>query len=172
MAILQLGYTTMSTAAELKFQRHNLATDCYSATVMRVIYAHKQFPACSNKISREKRPEDDKRWPGVISDFRAFEGPLQVEWRTRDGDSHSVVLNLDDIFRDKVVLHREDPQRIDQSMPMIPSNPIIVIEVHDRTLNVYMDVRIALRPTDPSVRTRDVRRNRTLAYSKTFETKE
>jgi hypothetical protein len=159
----------MSTAADLKFQRHNLALNCYSAGDMRVTYAHQLHTAYSGKMAREKRPEDDKRLPSSIIDFRAFEGPLKVEWRSRDGESHLVVLELDDIFKDKVVLHREDPQRIDESMPMIPSNPTIVIEVNDRTLNVYMDVDIALHPTDPNARARDMRRNRTLAYSKTLE---
>jgi hypothetical protein len=124
--------------------------------------------ACTGKTFRAKRPDDDKRLPGTIGGFRAFEGPLGIEWRSRDGSQHSETLDLEAIFRDRIVPHKEDPDRIDESMPMIPRSPTIAIEVNDRTLSLYMDVFIALRPTDPSSKSRDSRRNRTLVFSKSY----
>jgi hypothetical protein len=160
--------TTPASADELRFRTHNLAMNCYSSMAMKVTYGGRQYGGCTERMSREKRTDDDKRWPSAILDLRAFEGPLKVQWQSRDAALHEQTLDLAQIFKDRVVLHAEDPQRIDGLMPMIPDAPTIVVEVNDRTLRLYMDVRIALRPQDPAAKSRDVRRNRTLAYEKIF----
>jgi hypothetical protein len=53
-------------------------------------------------------------------------------------------------------------------MPITGEAPIIVIEVNDRMLDVYMDVSIQLKSEVPLTTKRLGHRSRTLAYSKTF----
>src|SRR5712691_6454196 len=91
---LAVGCASSQAPAEaLRFRTHNLATDCYSASEMKVRYGNRLYGACGQP-AREKRPEDDRRLPSVIIEFRAFEGPLQVDWRSRDGTvlSHTIRL--------------------------------------------------------------------------------
>jgi len=159
----------------LRFKEHAMDVSRYSASQTTVTYGRHSiyrsvFPGSRPEIIRAKTPADEKRdmTGGGYGGLRAFEGPLQVKWHSLDGEAHEATLNLEDIFKDRIVLHREDPSRIDPSLPMISSGPTIVVEVNDRTLSIYMDVHIYLRPMDPNVRTREDRRNRTLAYSKTF----
>ena len=76
-------------------------------------------------------------------------------------------MNLSDIFKDRLVLHSEDPTKIFQPRPLLEGQPIIIVEINDRTVNVYMLVTLQLRPADPSSLRRDQREHRSLAYSHT-----
>ena len=160
-----MGCATMSTINELKFKRHDLILKCFSATKMEVTYRHQRLGGggWDGKMQRAKRPEDDKSVSGVIMFFRAFETPLKVEWRSLDGTEHSIFLDLDEIFKNRIVLHNEDPERVD---PVNTRDPIIVVEVNNRTISLYMDVDVALYPTESSPR--KLNRHRTLVYSKTL----
>jgi hypothetical protein len=176
--IFQEGCAAMpansATNDELRFRTHVMYAQRYSASQMQVIYGNHLiytsiFPeGHPPELIRAKTPADEKRdRAGGYGGLRAFEDPLQVKWHSLDGEPHEAVLNLEDIFKGRVVLHREDPASIDSGMPMSTSGPTIVVEVDDRTLNIYMDVHIYLRPA-PNERVRGDHRNRTLAYSKTF----
>lgn len=168
LAMTAAGCATTSSSDGVRFRRHNLATDCYSASSMTVTYGGRSYIACHSRPGREKRADDDKRLPSPIIDFRAFEGPLKVEWVSQDGIKYEHTVRLEEIFEGRIVPHKEDPARIDRDMPLIPENPTIVVEVNDKTLSVLMDAHVALRPSDPAARLRDVRRNRTLAYTRSF----
>lgn len=167
--------TATPTNDALHFKTHVMYAQRYSASQMEVTYGNHAiyrsvFPGSRPEVIREKTPADERRdqaGNGQIG-LVAFEGPLQVKWRSLDGEPHEAVLNLEEIFKDRVVPHHEDPARIDPTLPMGIAGPTIVVEVNDRTLSIYMDVHIYLRAIDPAVLTREDRRNRTLAYSKTF----
>jgi hypothetical protein len=96
-----------------------------------------------------KQPSYDKELPNVHMGprgyFDAFEGPLTVKWRSLDGAQYSVVLDLNEIFKDRIVRHTEDPKRVDHDSSHYP---VIVVEVNDRTVNLYMDVHVALNQTE------------------------
>jgi len=158
----------------LRFKEHAMEVSRYSASQMTVTYGRHSiyrsvFLGSRPEVIRAKTPADEKRdLTGSYLGLNAFEGPLRVKWRSLDGEAHEATLNLEDIFKDRIVLHREDPSRIDPSLPMSSYGPTIVIEVNDRTLSIAMFVHIYLRPVDPNARTREDRINYTLAYSKTF----
>lgn len=160
----------------LRFKEHAMVGRRFSATRMEVIYGRHLiynsvgYPGSRPEVIITKTPAHEARDPsgsGTIG-LRAFEGPLKVKWHSLDDEAHEVTLNLADIFKDRLVPHKEDPAAIDQELPFISYGPTIVIEVNDRTLSIYMDVGIYLRPADPKTQARIDRRNRTLAYSKTF----
>ncbi|MCB4359296.1 hypothetical protein [Quatrionicoccus australiensis] len=177
--MIQEGCSPMTTRSvpgdALRFREHAIDVTLFSATQMEVIYGRRLvyrsvFPGSRPEVMREKTQDDERRdlTGGGMLGLRAFEGPLEVKWRSRDGVPHEAVLNLEEIFTDRVVLHQEDPARIDPSLPMQTSGPTIVIEVNNRTLSLYMQVHIYLRSLDANARTREDRFNHTLAYSKTF----
>lgn len=165
----QTGCAAMNNQNVLKFKKHNITTRCYGASHARIVYAGLPHTPCGEKLAREKTLEDDKGYHGNTSGiYSAFVDPIQVEWRSRDGVSHSQILNLDDIFKEKIVLHKEDMDRVYKPMPLSGGYPTITIEVNDRTLSVYMDVYIIILPPDLNSNKRAGVLNRTLAYTNTF----
>ncbi len=177
IAALQPGCATMSsTPPPLKFDKFNFSTSCFSADDMQVIYRNRYIHdrVLSKKLFKKivgmcpaKHPDADKRLPdaymGPKGYFDAFEGPLTVKWRSQDGAQHAVVLDLDEIFKDRIVRHTEDPKLVDHVNSYYPD---IIVEVNNRTVNLYMDVWVSLSRTETSKRVSH--RHRTLIYSKTF----
>lgn len=91
-----------------------------------------------------------------------------MEWRSKDGTPFKHTLDLNSIFNDKKILHDENPADIYKPMPIFGRQPTIIIEVNDRTVNVYMFTSIQLIPKDPNAARRNRRDHRVLAYSQTF----
>lgn len=153
----------------LTFKTHDLRVELYSASDLHLVYAGSSHLLSPGELARDKTLQDDTKYSGGTSgSYVAFAGPAQLKWRSRDGVQHSCTLNLDEVFGDRRVLHTEDPMRIYKPMPITGGEPTIVIEVIDRTVNVYMFAALQLIPTDPTAVRRDEREHRTLAYSKSF----
>lgn len=162
-AVLTLfGSTAM--AKPLTFDTHSLGTQCFSASNMKVTYGRFVTNNCP-KLARAKIPRDDLNLGGILG-FPAFNGPLKIEWSALDGTNLLAVLDLAEIFKDRVVLHKEDPEQLEPTLPVI-SPPSIIVEVNDRTLTLYMDVFIGLLTDEPG-HPRRSSRNRLVAYQKTF----
>ena len=153
-------------AEPLTFRTHSLATTCFSANKMKVTYGRYTTNNCPTALAREKKLSDNTDLPSAALGFRAFVGPLIVAWQARDGILFSQTLDLEKMFRGNVVQHKEDPKQIDPSLPLVVP-PLIVVEVDDRTLTIYMDVDIGLRTDEPG-RLRRSSRNRTIAFQKHF----
>lgn len=159
----------MASDDTLSFKTHDLRVEIYSASDLKLVYAGSAHLLSPGEIARDKTPQDDiKYWGGTSGSYVAFAGPVQIDWRSRDGIQRSCSLNLDEIFKDRRVLHSEDPTRLYRPMPITGNEPTIVIEVVDRTVNVYMFAALQLVPADPAAVRREEREHRTLAYSKTF----
>lgn len=88
-----------------------------------------------------------------------------MSWTARDGTKLSYTLDLDPIFKDRVILHKEDPNRIYRPKPTMTGSPTIAIEISDRTVSVYMDVTLQLLPVDPSSQRLEIGINYTRAFS-------
>jgi len=160
----------MSNTDVLKFDTHDLNIQCYGGvTDVYLVYAGSPHKLCFDNPAKDKTPADETRYPNFKSgSYYAFAGPVEMSWRSRDGTKLSHTLDLDAIFKDRVVLHKEDPQRIYKPMPITGGEPTIIIEFNDRTINVYMFARIQLLLTDPNEKGRKGSNNRTLVYTKTF----
>ena len=166
----QMGSLTMAAEDDvLKFQSHDLNLQIYSAGDFRLLYAGSPHEIAIGRTAREKTAEDEKRYPGFTSgDYQAFAGPVEMEWRSKDGTLFKHTLDLNSIFNDKKILHDENPADIYKPMPILGRQPTIIIEVNDRTVNVYMFTSIQLIPKDPNAARRNRRDHRVLAYSQTF----
>ncbi len=153
----------------LKFDSHDLNIQVYSAGDFRLVYAGLPHELAFGETAREKTPADATRYPGFTSGiYPTFASLVEMEWRSKDGSKFTHTLDLDSIFKDRKVLHDENPADIYKPAPILGRRPTIIIEVDDRTVNVYMFTPIQLIPKDPNALRRDRRDHRVLAYSKTF----
>jgi len=95
-------------------------------------------------------------------------GPATGTWKSRDVTPMQATVDMEEIFRDRLIRHsvtREDiPDRIGIG------TPLIVLEVFDRTINVYMKARIPLKALrDPENRYSDFETDLIRVWSRTFE---
>ena len=122
----------MSAGQNLKFDTHSFGFECYDAGDMRVAYAQHSHHICINRIGRKKLHIDDRRpVVGALPGYAAFSGPVQIAWRTREGDQFNQVLHLERIFRERVVRCERSADRIFQAAPFAPGSPVVVVEVDD-----------------------------------------
>ena len=68
--------------------------------------------------------------------IRNFPPPAQVSWRAKDGTSLQAQVDMAEIFKDGLIRHNLKREEISEA-GSIPS-PDIILEVNDRTINVYM----------------------------------
>jgi hypothetical protein len=154
----------------LKFSTHDFGILCYGGiTNLELVYGGSPHELCFDTPGREKLPSDEKRGPGFLSgSYPAFAGPVEMEWNARDGAHLIHRIDLDEVFKDRVVLHTADPARIYKAKPISGGEPTIIIEVNDRTVSVYMKVSLQLVRADPTDTGRDRSTHFTRAYSKTL----
>ncbi len=159
----------MTKKPDLIFKRHNFGAECYNASDLKVVYAG--IPYIREGKCRDRVPYDEKRIKATTGGIIAFSGPVDVKWNSKDGQQHQYQLDLDEIFKGKQVLHHEKIEdiRLEEGYSY---NPGIYIEVDDRTLNVYMDVRMRFTShvvmEDKNGNQLHGRRNVTLAFTKNF----
>lgn len=136
---------------------------------MELVYAGSSHELCFDTPGREKLPSDEKRGPGFLSgSYPAFAGLVEMEWNARDGTHLAHTIDLDEVFKERVVLHTADPAHIYKADPISSGQPTVVIEVNDCTVSVYMEVDLILVRADPADTGRDLGTYFTRAYSKTL----
>ncbi|MBI1773013.1 MAG: hypothetical protein HYR68_11835 [Burkholderiales bacterium] len=162
----QLGSSAMANEDFLKFSKHDLNIQAYSASDVEVLYAGTPHKLSAGKLAPAKTEKDQNKFPNFKSGtYVTFAGPVDVKWSAADGSKLAASLNLDEIFKDRRVLHTDDASRLYKADPVAGGHPTIIIEVNDRTLNMYMLVTIRL---EKDATTREHHDHRTLAYSKTY----
>lgn len=155
----------------LRFVQHNFGAYCYSTYGCQVIY---------NGFNHTADPDDElqlssaslgDRYPG---NFYAgylgvmnFPGPARVSWRSADGEGHEAMVDIGEIFRDRLILHDVPREDIPERVSIL--NPAIILEVNDRTINVYMRARIPTKSLrTPGNPYSDYRNDLVLAWSRTY----
>lgn len=152
----------------LRFTTHDMGVACYGVSDVSIAYGGTERLLCSGQLAPAKTAADETRYPNVkFGSYPAFADPLQVRWRARDGSDHACVLALADLFPDRQVLHTEAPARIYQAAPLTGGEPTIIVELVERTLNIYMFASLQLAPGSAGG-AREERDHRTLAFSRTF----
>jgi hypothetical protein len=173
LAILSLTHlqgSAIGMKKVLKFSTHDFGILCYGGIAnLEIVYAGSPHELCFDTPAREKLPSDEKRVPGFLSgSYPAFAGPVEMEWNARDGIHLTHTIDLDEVFKDRVVLHTADSARIYEAKPISGGEPTIIVEVNDRTVSVYMKVSLQLVRADPTDTGRDRSTHFTRAYSKTL----
>ena len=160
-----------STATEwpLTFVRHNFGATSYSTYGCKVVY--NGFLHLSNDedvlqiSSASAHPDALKKLSAGYLSVRNFPGPAKVTWRSADGAAHQAEVDIGEIFKDQKVLHNVPKEEVLGDL----GNPDILLEVNDRTINVYMRAFVPTRKLQiPGNKYSRFRDDLILAWSKTY----
>ncbi|MFC6841445.1 hypothetical protein [Xanthomonas theicola] len=134
----------IDTRKPIPFDRHAFGTACYDTYGCKILYNGRYEAHDSDDVKRISSASLGDGYPDNLSgstigirNFPDFPPPAEVSWRSKDGQPHHATVDIGAIFKDKIVLHKV-PQ---EQLPPILTAPIfpdIILEVNDRTINVYM----------------------------------
>lgn len=170
----------------LRFHTHSFGARCFNTLACSLIYNGHQFGTQrmdydGGSYDRPSGPPSPDDWMeywsghhGILTDTgETFPGPIVIEWMAMDGTHHHTDLDLDELFRDRLILHKVSRQEVKESWlatcSIEPVSPHILVEVNDHTVNVYMRARVATEaeqiPGNPNSHSR---RDLMLAWSRTY----
>lgn len=163
------GAGSPASSEPLTFKRHNFGAFCYSTYGCHVTYngfTHVSEPDDVLQLSSaslgEKYPANlDASYLSVGN----FPEPANVVWKSKDGVKHSAFVDIASVFRDQRVLHHVPKGGVDGDI----GDPGIILEVNDRTINVYMKAFVPTRaPQVPGNKHSHFRDDLFLAWSKAY----
>ncbi|WP_157062638.1 hypothetical protein [Pseudoxanthomonas dokdonensis] len=165
------SYTNVGAPWPLKFRAHYFGVSTYSTYGCKVVYAgmprvmdrDDELQSSSEAIG-SKYPNNMKATWGPISNFPPA---AKVTWRSKDGTPHEAEIDIGEIFKDQLIRHNVKQE--DAADPASSGTPGIILEVNDRTINVYMQTAIWLKqPKDPDNPLSDVERDLTKVFSQKY----
>lgn len=154
---------------DLKFDRHDLSVFLFSVSHVKIEYAGSLHTLTDDEIAPEKTAKDAVKYPNIKSGlYPAFASPVSIQWRSRDGQEHACIINLDELFQDRRVLHSEPTERLYKPCPIGGGVPTIIIELDDHKVNIYMFACMQVVPDANKPTKRSLVEHRTLVYSHQF----
>jgi len=151
----------------LRFLRHNFGIATYAVQEYTVIYANRPYSGGPRPALEDVHPNARKSARGGHISIRNFPPPAVVRWKSRDGTQLETQVDIGEIFKDELVLYDVPREEVSDRTPAI--NPDIVMEINDRTINVYMRAFISLKaPRFPDRPHSDSQDELVLAWSKTY----
>lgn len=132
---------------------HKLELYCYDASDASIRYSRtyvgrytKENENDPRELAPSKKPGDDERQKTHMSGYLVFAGPVRLSWHDLRDNLIEYTFNFDEIFPDRIVPHPEElDDRIIWENPFFLSRtPGIILEIIDRTLNIYTVVDIGL----------------------------
>lgn len=166
-------YTNVGAEWPLKFRAHYFSVSTYSTYGCRVEYGGKvraEDPDDELQSSSEalgsRYPDNMTARMGPIGNFPP---PATVTWRSKDGTPHEADIDISEIFKDELIRHRLGRDEISIEGIGPGALPGIILEVNDRTINVYMRAHISTRELqEPGNRHSDFRNDLIKAFSRTY----
>src|SRR4051812_9857297 len=144
----------------LRFFRHGFDAACFNTLACSILYNRHQFG--NRKYEHDGSPIDSPsgkppfetwraRWTGhhgiLPRNGETFPGPVEIEWSSMDGRHHRLSLELDDIFKSRLVLHNVERSEVKEgwlaTKSLDPVGPDILVEVNDNVVNVFMRALVA-----------------------------
>ena len=155
----------------LTFVQHDFGAYCYSTYGCRVLYNGFDHTGDPEDVLQLSSASLGDRYPG---NFYAgyigvmnFPEPAQVTWRSADGVRHEASVDIGEIFHDQLILHDVPRENIREGVSIL--SPEIILEVNDRTINIYMRGRIPTKSLrTPGNPYSDFRNDLVLAWSRTY----
>lgn len=155
----------------LKFVQHNFGTRCFSTYGCTIDYngfRHRADPDDALRpASSEVHPNALKVTSAGYLGILGFPPPASVRWRSRDGVAREASVDIGAIFADGLILHQVPREDVREGVSI--GNPDVILEVEDRTINVYMRSFIPTKalqePGNPHSGHRD---DLVLAWSRTY----
>ena len=160
----------------LRFDSFSFGARCHHTMRCRVVFAkaHQVSERYDVEPSGEPYAPDWKDHWKVgyhISAEDVFPDPVKIRWTAMDGMERTTEINLEKLFPERLILHnaREEEVKEGWGLERHARSVDILLEVNDRTINVYMRAWVALKQRrDPNDRMSDDLRDLVLAWSKTY----
>ncbi|MDO4796187.1 MAG: hypothetical protein Q4A28_09675 [Brachymonas sp.] len=155
----------------LKFTAHNFSAFTYSTYGAKVRYGNRSYiNAPEDKLQISSESLGDKYPDNLGASHLAipnFPPPAQVSWRSKDGTPLQAEVDMAEIFKDGLIRHRLKREEIANTTNMF--TPDIILEVNDRTINVYMRADISTKEYQiPGNKYSKHRRDLIKVYSRTY----
>ena len=137
----------------LRFHAFKFGARCWNTQACSIVYGGHEFGSREyhygqylDKPSGPRPPKMD-HWVGSWSNGEyAPIAPVALEWTAMDGSKHQATVDLEKIFKDRLVLHRLSKEEIPEgwlaSCSVAPVSPSLLVEINDRTVNVYMNAMV------------------------------
>ncbi|HEY4090200.1 MAG TPA: hypothetical protein VGN46_01700 [Luteibacter sp.] len=150
------------------FRHHGFSAECGNTRSCKVLYANRY------QVEELEGGPISPLMDGVIRSarhgqlgIRNFPDPTVVSWKSLDGQSHEAAVDIASIFRNRVVLHADPVEDVDDDG--VTGEPMILLVVNDRTVQVFMQSMVFLRKArNDRDRNYKLRQDSVLAYSKTY----
>lgn len=152
----------------LFFLQHNFGARCFDTLECRVLYAGLEHGSDQPKPSVDSfgQDYDSMMYAGHLG-IRNFPSPAVVDWVSKDGQSHHAEIDIGEIFKDQLILHRTPREDIPEEIGIGDAG--VVLEVDGRTINVYMRVFIPTKQLQiPGNRYSGHRNDLVLAFTRTY----
>lgn len=170
----------------LKFHSHSFGAVCFNTLACSINYCGCEFgtrkmgddgESCDVPSGTPPVENWRERWMGshgVVPDRgRTFTSPVEIEWTSMDRLQHVASIDLDEIFKDRLVLHRVSRDEVKagwlDAKSISPVSPHLLVEVNDRTVNIYMRAIVATEAEQmPGNSHSHIRNDLILAWTHTY----
>lgn len=153
----------------LFFKHHQFAVACFDTQTCKVEYGDFEFGSDQPTPSAASlSPERyDAAMTGHFGPVPRQAPPARVVWRCRNGSQLQAYVDIDDIFRDGLIRHNVRREEIPEQISL--GNTHVILEVDDRTINVYTRTMIPLKePRNPANPHSDFRDDLIKVFSRTY----
>lgn len=159
-------FGSMKRSATVHFRVHSFGSECAETIGCEVIYANRvQRKESDSRKSAILRKDVLKRNRGTEIAIPNFPDPAVVTWRSSDGTPHRTQIDIGEIFKERVALHRVPVTEI----LGVNDEPTILLIVDDRTIRVYLKTGVWLNYEEiPGNPYSNYREDVTLAFEKTY----
>ena len=129
----------------LFFKRHLFGAVCFDTRGCAVIYDGQDHGTATETPSADSIPPE--RYKALMvaryGDLANFPGPAKLRWRAKDGSEHTAEIDFAEIFSDSLIRHNVPREDISEGVSMGFTH--VLLEVNDRTVNVYSRTMIPTR---------------------------
>ena len=155
----------------LWFVQHNFGAYCYETYGCKVQYNGFNHVNEPNDILQISSASIGSKYPANLKagylGIRNFPSPAIVTWRSKDGESHSMDVDIGEIFKDRLVRHNVPREDIPSEIGLGETN--IILEVNNRTINVYTRTHVPAKHLQiPGNRYSDFRDDLICVFTKTY----
>jgi hypothetical protein len=166
-------YTDRASDWPLKFRGHWFDAYSFSTYGCKIFYRGMLRVDDPDDVLQPSSEALGDKYPNILAagmgPITNFPPPAKVTWRARDGTPLEADVDIGWIFKDQLIRHNLKRDEIAEEGIGPGAIPEIILEVNDRTINVYMRAHISTKALQkPGNRYSDFRNDLIKVYSHTY----